>query len=141
MATCVLLDTDMGTDPDDALALALILASPELTLEGVTCVYADAPLRARITTKLLQLRGISNIPVRVGASKTLTRVRPAHLAGYEGEGLLEPGDEALFLHPEYAPDFIARLVMENPGEIHIIAVAPLTNIALPCCVSRIWQRM
>jgi purine nucleosidase len=119
----------MGTDPDDALALALILASPELKLEGVTCVYADAPLRARITMKLLQLRGI-NIPVRVGASKTLTGSRPAYLAGYEGDGLLEAGDESLLLHPEYAPDFIVRTVMENPGQIHLIAVAPLTNIAL-----------
>jgi purine nucleosidase len=130
MVVRVILDTDMGTDPDDALALALILASPELKLEGITCVYADAPLRARITTKLLQLRGPSDIPVRVGASKTLTGLRPAYLAGYEGDGLLEAGDAALPIHEEYAPDFIVRTVMENPGQIHLIAVAPLTNIAL-----------
>jgi purine nucleosidase len=130
MAIRVILDTDMGTDPDDALALALILASPELKLEGITCVYADAPLRARITMKLLQLRGLSDIPVRVGASQTLTGIHPAYLAGYEGYGLLEPGDETLPLHPEYAPDFIVRMVMENPGQIHLVAIAPLTNIAL-----------
>jgi purine nucleosidase len=130
MTKRVILDTDMGTDPDDALALALILASPELKLEGITCVYADAPLRARITTKLLQLRGVSDIPVRAGASKTLTGLRPAYLAGYEGDGLLEEGDKDISIHPEYGPDFIVRTVMDNPGQIHLIAVAPLTNIAL-----------
>jgi purine nucleosidase len=126
----VILDTDIGTDPDDALALALILSSPELKLEGVTCVYADAALRARITHKLFQVRGITDIPVRAGASKTLTGDRQAYLAGYEGDGLLEHSDEQLRLHPEYAPDFIVRMIMDNPGQIHLICIGPLTNAAL-----------
>jgi purine nucleosidase len=125
----VILDTDIGTDPDDALALALILESPELTLEGITCVYGDAALRARIAQKLLKLRGI-DIPVRAGASTTLTGLQPATMMGHEGDGLLEPGDEGLPIHPEYAPDFIARTALENPGEIHLICIAPLTNVAL-----------
>jgi purine nucleosidase len=130
MPTRVILDTDIGTDPDDALALALILASPELKLEGVTCVYADAALRARIVLKLFQKRGITDIPVRVGASKTLTAERQAYLAGYEGDGLLTSEDQDLPLHSEYAPDFIVHMVMNNPGQIHLIAIAPLTNVAL-----------
>jgi purine nucleosidase len=142
MVIRVILDTDIGTDPDDALALALILASPELKLEGVTCVYADALLRARITLKLLQLRGITDIPVRVGASKTLTGQRPAYLAGYEGNGLLESDDHKLETHPEYAPNFIARSVMDNPGQIHLICIGPLTNAALAfLCEPRLAQNL
>src|SRR5215213_6732899 len=129
MPARAILDTDIGTDPDDALALAFILASPEFKLEGITCVYADAPLRARIAQKLLSLRGV-NIPVRAGASTPLARLQPAYLAGYEGDGLLDSGEREMPIHPEYAPDFIVRTVLENPGEIHIVAIAPLTNIAL-----------
>jgi purine nucleosidase len=129
MSLRVILDTDIGTDPDDALALALILESPELTLEGITCVYGDAALRARIALKLLRLRGI-DIPVRAGASATLMNPQPGGLMGHEGDGLLEAGDENLPIHPEYAPDFIARTALENPGEIHLICIAPLTNVAL-----------
>ena len=52
----IIFDTDIGTDVDDCLALALILSSPELQLEGVTCVYGDVDLRARMVIKLLRLR-------------------------------------------------------------------------------------
>jgi purine nucleosidase len=74
-------------------------------------------------------RGI-DIPVRAGASATLTGIQPAYLAGYEGEGLLESDDEHLPIDPEYAPDFIVRMAMDNPGQIHLICIAPLTNVAL-----------
>lgn len=130
MPTRVILDTDIGTDVDDALALALILASPEFRLEGVTCVYGDVMLRARMVIKLLQLRGVSDVPVMVGARKPLMGLRPVYWGGYEGDGLLTPGDEKLMPAPEYAPDYIVRTVMENPGEIHLICIGPLTNAAL-----------
>ena len=54
----IIFDTDIGTDVDDALALALVLCSPELRLEGVTCVYGDVDLRARMVIKMLQLCGL-----------------------------------------------------------------------------------
>jgi len=53
----IIFDTDIGTDVDDALALAFILRSPELQPEGVTCVYGDVDLRARMVIKMLQLCG------------------------------------------------------------------------------------
>ncbi|MBE3039729.1 MAG: nucleoside hydrolase, partial [Chloroflexi bacterium] len=59
MPTRVILDTDIGTDVDDILALGLILASPELKLEGITCVYGNVRLRARMALKLLRLRGLT----------------------------------------------------------------------------------
>ena len=76
MPTRVILDTDIGTDVDDCLALALLFGSPEIALAGITCVYGDVALRARMVRKLLALRGLSGIPVLEGASEPLLGLRP-----------------------------------------------------------------
>jgi purine nucleosidase len=130
MPVRVLLDTDIGTDVDDALALAVILGSPELQLDGVTCVYGDVQLRARMVLKLLRLRGRDDVPVFAGVEPPLLGRRPVYWAGHEGEGLLEPADAALRPRDEHAVDFLVRHVMAHPGEIHLLAIGPLTNVAL-----------
>lgn len=130
MLTRILLDTDIGTDVDDCLALALVLASPELKLEGITCVYGDVNLRARIVQKLLQLRGITGVPVAIGARQPLLAMKAVYWEGHEGQGILEDGDHLPEPVDEFAPDFIIRMVMENPSKIHLVAIGPLTNIAL-----------
>jgi purine nucleosidase len=124
------MDTDIGTDVDDCLALALILASPELKLEGVTCVYGDVGLRARMVRKLLRLAGRADVPVYAGTTPPLLGKRPVYWAGFEGVGLLDPGDEALVPESEHAVDYLIRMGMENPGLIHLLAIGPLTNVAL-----------
>ncbi len=126
----IIFDTDMGTDVDDVLALALILSSPEVSLEGVTCVYGDVDLRARMALKLLRLHGHLPVPVTVGAREPLLGLRSVYWPGHEGVGLLEPADEKLTPDEEHAVDFIVRTVSENPGQIHLVAVGPLTNVAL-----------
>jgi len=126
----LILDTDIGTDVDDCLALAFIMGSPELELEGVTCVYGDVLLRARMVRKLLRLAGRPDVPVMIGASQTLLGIRDIHWEGHEGAGLLEPGDNERPPEPEHAVDFIVRTVMEQPGQIHLLAIGPLTNVAL-----------
>lgn len=128
--TRVILDTDIGTDVDDCLALALLLHSPELQLEGITCVYGDVDLRASMGLKLLQLWGAEKIPVLAGARKPLLGLRDIYWEGHEGEGLLTAEDANLHITPEFAPDYLVRMVMENPGQIHLIAIGPLTNVAL-----------
>jgi purine nucleosidase len=133
MITRIILDTDIGTDVDDCLALGLILCSPELKLEGVTCVYGDVLLRARMALKLLHLRGRTDVPVMMGAREPLLRLRPVYWAGHEGQGLLEPEDDSLTPSSEHAIDFLVRTVMDNPGQIHLVAIGPLTNVALACC--------
>jgi purine nucleosidase len=130
MPTRVILDTDIGTDVDDCLALALILGSPDLQLDGVTCVYGDVDLRARMVLKLLQLRGRADVPVTAGARQPLLGRRPVYWGGHEGKGLLGPADGDLAPSPEHAVDFLIRTVMENPGQIHLVAIGPLTNVAL-----------
>jgi purine nucleosidase len=130
MTTRIILDTDIGTDVDDCLALALILGSPELALAGITCVYGDVDLRARMILKLLRLRGVEGVPVFAGARRPLLGKRAIYWAGHEGEGLLAPGDEALTPAPGDAVAFIVRTVMDHPGQIHLLAIGPLTNVAL-----------
>ena len=63
----IVIDTDIGADPDDALALVLALASPEVDVRGVTIVSGDVAWRAWIATRLLGLAGRSDIPVFLGA--------------------------------------------------------------------------
>lgn len=130
MAVPVILDTDIGTDVDDALALALILASPEVNLIGVTCVYGDVDLRARLARKLLRLAGRADLPVLAGARQPLLGLRPVYWAGHEGQGLLDSSEDGLAPDAEHAIDFLVRVVMSNAGRVHLVAIGPLTNVAL-----------
>ena len=78
----VLFDTDIGTDIDDAYALALILRSPELELLGVTTVSGDAVARARLAAKLLALEGgpAARVPVYAGTSTATQYIKQAEWA-------------------------------------------------------------
>jgi purine nucleosidase len=130
LVTRIVFDTDIGTDVDDCLALALILGSPEVRLEAVTCVYGDVALRAQMVLKLLRLAGRPEVPVALGRSDPLLGRVPVYWPGHEGQGLLEPGEAPLPVADEHAADVIVRTVMGSPGEIHLVAVGPLTNVAL-----------
>jgi purine nucleosidase len=126
----IILDTDIGTDVDDLLALSLILCSPELELVGVTTVYGDVALRARMVRRLLTLRGVPDVPIAMGVRTPVLGKRAIYWGGHEGQGLLTPEEEAAPLPDEHAVDFIVRTVMARPGEVTLAAVGPLTNIAL-----------
>lgn len=126
----LILDTDIGTDVDDLIALSLILNSPELELIGVTTVYGDVALRARMVRKLLALRGRDGVPVAMGAARPLLGKRAVYWEGHEGQGLLTAEDFAAPLAGDHAVDFIVRTVMARPGEITLAAIGPLTNVAL-----------
>ena len=132
----VLLDTDIGTDVDDCLALALLLRSPELEPVGITCVYGDVALRGRMVHKLLALAHQPDVPVRLGVRESLLGQRAVYWAGHEGIGLLDAddADDADDAEPpladEHAVDFLVRTVLERPGAIHLVAIGPLTNVAL-----------
>jgi purine nucleosidase len=125
----VLLDTDIGSDVDDALALCFALRSPELRLEGVTTVYGDVHLRARIARKLLALGGQPAVPVAAGLALPLLREREILVMGHEGQGIVEDGEPGLEPIEEHAVDFLIRTVLNSPGEITLLAIGPLTNVA------------
>lgn len=129
MSTRVILDTDIGTDVDDCLALAFMLGSGAFEFEGITTVYGDVELRARMIRQLLKLRGGAPVDIRLGVSKPLLGLRDIYWEGHEGQGLIEHDSGEPF-PAEHAADFIIRTVMENPGQIHLLAIGPLTNVAL-----------
>lgn len=130
MTRKVVLDTDIGTDVDDCLALAVLLGSPEVELVGVTCVYGDVLLRARMVRKLLALAGRAEVPVYAGLQPPMLGTLPVFWPGHEGVGLLDTEDDALLPEPEHAVDALLRITAEQPGEIHLVAIGPLGNIAM-----------
>jgi purine nucleosidase len=121
----IILDTDIGSDVDDALALALILGSPEAELLGVTTVYGDTLLRARLAKRFGKLAG-HEIKVYQGIEGPMSG-REVWWPGHEGS--LHEGLENESIQDEDAVDYLVRMISEHPGEIDIVAIGPLTNIA------------
>jgi purine nucleosidase len=128
MPRALVLDTDMGSDADDALSLALALAAPELELLAVTSVGNEAVLRARIARKLLELAGREHVPVYAGCRVPLLAGAGYNWFGHEGLGILEPGIEPP-IERAHAVDALLELSERRPG-LEICAVGPLTNLAL-----------
>jgi purine nucleosidase len=122
----VIIDTDIGTDVDDAYALAFLAKSPEIAIEAVTTVWADARLRARIAKKLLNLTGKTDIPVAVGEDMPLNPERPAFLMGHEGRGVFSEGEE-LRVSDTPAAELIEALLKRYPKEIKVLLIGPQTN--------------
>lgn len=121
----VILDTDIGTDVDDLMALALLLGSPTVDLLGVTTVYGDTRLRAQLTTRILRTAG-RDIPVHAGEIETRSG-REVWWAGHEGA--LHTGLDAEGYASDAAVGYLVETVLASPGEIDVIAIGPLTNIA------------
>src|SRR5262249_56741338 len=84
----ILLDTDVGTDVDDAIAMALLLAAPELDLRAVTTVSGDVHLRARIAKKLLALGGRGDVPVAAGVRAPVLRQRNFLWLRHDGQAIV-----------------------------------------------------
>jgi purine nucleosidase len=124
----ILLDTDIGSDCDDSLALGLALAERDaLELVAVTTVSADARVRAEIAASLLALAGCSGPDVCVGCEAGLARPRERYnWFGHEPECVAEgPTPE---ISDEPAPERIVRAAREQPG-LEIVTIGPLTNLA------------
>lgn len=121
----VILDTDIGSDVDDLLALALILGTPEIDLVGVTTVYGDTRLRAQLTRSVLNKLG-QDLPVHAGVATPLSG-RAVWWAGHEGA--LHGDLERESYDSDDAVRFLLDTVIAAPGEIDVIAIGPLTNIA------------
>jgi purine nucleosidase len=124
----IVLDTDMGTDADDALCLALALAAPELELVAVTTVSADTQRRAAVARRLLELAGRDDVPVHAGVSAPRTPGASFLWLGDEGDFLLAKNERPRGIAPEPAVDALVRLLRAEDG-LEIVAVGPLTNLA------------
>lgn len=127
----IILDTDPGVD--DAMAIFLALRSPELQVEAVTPVSGNVPLAFTLPNalRLIEIAGRPEIPVAAGAAVPLVRrlVTAAYVHGNNGLGGVEFPEPKIKPVAENATDLIRRIVRANPGEITIVAIGPLTNIA------------
>ena len=127
MVRRIVLDTDMGTDVDDALCLALALAAPEIELVAVTHVSRDTRLRARISKKLLRLAGRGDVPVHAGCETPRSGGNEFAWFGHEGEGILAAGED-LDIAPEPAAEALLQL-FRSASDLELVAIGPLTNVA------------
>ena len=129
----IIIDTDPGQD--DAVAILLALASPELNVLGITAVAGNVPLAltTRNICQVLELAGRTDVPVYAGAAQPLVRklVTAEHVhgsTGLDGPTLPEP---TLLLKEGEAADFIVRTMRSEPaGSVTLCALGPLTNLAL-----------
>jgi inosine-uridine nucleoside N-ribohydrolase len=131
-ATPILLDCDPGHD--DAIALLLALASPELELLGVTTVAGNQTLDKTTANaiRVLEFAGRTEIPVAAGADRPLVRERfvAAYVhgeTGMDGPDLPPAQGDPISRH---AVDFLADKIREANGAVTLVPTGPLTNVAL-----------
>ena len=127
----VIIDTDPGVD--DALALLLAMRSPELKIEAITPVAGNVPLELTLPNalRMVEIAGRTDIPVAAGARAPLMRrlVTATYAHGENGLG------GAVFPEPKTKPvatpaaEIIHQIVRKYPGEVTLITIGPLTNIA------------
>ncbi|WP_349670181.1 nucleoside hydrolase, partial [Lacrimispora sp.] len=121
----VIIDTDLGDDVDDAVAVALAVLSPEIEVAGITTVFKDTKARAEMVKDLLEFYQMGRIPVYTGQGLPLIE-RPK----------MEKPIQYSILRNEYEPeqslnavDFMIKTAAENDN-VCIVAMGPLTNLGL-----------
>jgi inosine-uridine nucleoside N-ribohydrolase len=127
----VIIDTDPGVD--DAFALLLAMRSPDLKIEGITAVAGNVPLELTLPNalRMVEIAGRNDIPVAAGAKAPLVRrlVTAAYAHGENGLG------GAVFPEPKIKPvsepaaELMRATIRKYPGELTLITVGPLTNVA------------
>ncbi|MFC3999989.1 nucleoside hydrolase [Nocardiopsis sediminis] len=133
MSLPVVIDCDPGVD--DAIALLLALASPELEVRGVTTVAGNAALAdvTRNAAHVLDLAGApAGLPLVAGLAGPIAR--PARIAdepmhGAGGLGGLAPAGPPRAPGPGHAVDFLAEQALAAPGALTLVAIGPLSNVA------------
>lgn len=124
----ILLDTDIGSDIDDALCLAYLLKQPACELLGITTVSGEPEKRAMLADAICRWAGRTDIPIRPGAARPLL-----------GESRQPAVPQAAVLgnwrHREDFPNhdavrFLRETIRSRPHEVTLLAIGPLTNVAL-----------
>jgi len=124
---------DMDPGVDDALALILALKSPEVQILGITAVAGNAPVEMTSANarRVLECLNAGSIPVAMGAANPLNHPLEDALSyhGPDGLGNCSLPSPLTPVYPAKAWDFLARLVLDAPGEVTLVATGPLTNVA------------
>ncbi len=128
----ILFDTDPGID--DSLAFLLALASPELVVDGISIVHGNSSADQGVTNALSVLELAKRIDIPVYKGCELPLVQPSLLApethGDTGLGYAKPPKPQTEPRAGHASDFLIEHIMSHPGEITLVAIGPLTNVAL-----------
>lgn len=122
----IIIDTDIGDDIDDALAIAFALNSPEVDVIGITTVFRNTDARAKIAVNLLNLAG-KNIPVYAGCSQPIINREDALQIPCQYS---DDMNRFTYNKDTHAVDYIINTVMESDGDITLVPIGPLTNIGM-----------
>jgi len=125
----IILDTDIGTDVDDAYALILAARSAQLDLRAVTTVYGNVAIRSAMARKLLLMMGKQEVPVALGVEKPFDG-KEVHWGGWEGKGVLVEGEVVKGVSQTHASDLISEILSQTKEKIVVVSVGGLTNIAV-----------
>lgn len=123
----ILLDTDIGNDIDDSLALAYLLREPQCELLGITTVCGEPEKRCEMASAICRHLGRPDIPIHAGCPVPLSipqRQPTCPQAAKLGDW---PRDR--FAADNSAIDFLRQTIRANPGEVTLLAIGPLTNVA------------
>lgn len=125
--TKVLLDTDIGTDVDDAVCLAYLLSHPDCELLGITTVTGEVEKRASLASILCQMAG-KDIPIYPGADRPMQGEQRQQIA--QQAASLSRWPHQTDFPKDQAVDFLAETIRANPGEVIFLTIGPLTNAGL-----------
>lgn len=125
--TKILLDTDIGTDVDDAVCLAYLLSHPECELLGITTVTGDAEKRASLANVLCKAAG-KEIPIYPGADHPIQGEQRQPVA--QQAAVLPNWPHETQFPLNQAVDFLANTIRSFPGEVTLLTIGPLTNIGM-----------
>ena len=127
MTTKVILDTDIGSDIDDAVCLAYLLAQPQCELLGITTVTGEVDKRAMMASALCKVAG-RQIPIYPGVSTPL--LIPQKQPKAQQASALDKWDHDTQFPKGEAVEFLRRTIRAHPGEVTLLTIGPLTNIGL-----------
>lgn len=124
----VILDTDIGSDIDDAVCLAYLLSEPQCELIGITTVSGEAVERAKIASVLCKEAG-KDVPIYPGAVKPLLIPEQKQPKAQQAAALGKWEHQKTF--PDNAAvEFLRQTIRANPGEVTLLGIGPMTNIGL-----------
>ncbi|HBX69718.1 MAG TPA: nucleoside hydrolase [Chloroflexi bacterium] len=123
----LILDTDIGSDIDDAVCLAYLLANPDCQLLGITTVTGEGQKRAEMASALCRIAG-KDVPIFIGAEEPLVVAQRQPHAPQAA--VLPHWSHATSFTRGEAVRFLQQTIRAHPGEITLLTIGPLTNIAL-----------
>lgn len=128
----IILDSDPGID--DSLTILLALASPEIVLDGISTIHGNASTEqvTKNALSILELAKASHVPVFKGCDVPLVKdsLLGPETHGDTGLGYAKLPDPQTQLKTQHGSDYLIEQIMSRPGEVTLVALGPLTNVAI-----------